>query len=128
MFFSNQAGYLLTTEYFYDQVGNKIRQRDAGGKETTYEYDLRDHLKKSINPALEATSIDNTFDGRVLSQSDGENHKTSYEYDADRKLSKNIDGNGNAIDLAYGGSTGTGCTDSVHQKCNEINKQRRQPD
>ena len=40
-----------TTEYFYDEVGNKIREVDPESKETTYEYDARDNLKKAVNPA-----------------------------------------------------------------------------
>ena len=38
------------TEFFYDKVGNKIRQIDAETKETLYEYDANDNLIKTIDP------------------------------------------------------------------------------
>lgn len=66
-------------------------------------------IPKSINPALEETLIENSSDGRNLSRGDSEKKKNRYEYDADVRLTKDIDGNGNTIDLTYGGD-GNSCS------------------
>ena len=64
---------------------------------------------------MEETLIENTFDGRVLSQTDAEGRKVQYQYDADGRLSKNVDGNANEIALVYGGDTG-GCSSCSVQR------------
>lgn len=69
----------------FDNVGNVIREEDANGRVTRYDYDnlyRTTHTHHLINPGLEVTS-ENIYDGEnLIANIDAENRVTRYEYDA----------------------------------------------
>ena len=99
-----------TTEFFYDEVGNKIREVDAETKEKTYEYDGDDNLIKSTDGALNETLFGYNTDGKLTRQTDAEGKEIHYQYDSEGRLTKTIDGNGNEIVMEYDDTPGTGCS------------------
>ncbi|MDQ7778907.1 MAG: NosD domain-containing protein [Planctomycetota bacterium] len=75
-----------STCFTYDQVGNKIKERDAKGNETYFEYDAANRLVKTID-AL-GHDIESAYDARGNRTSiwDQNNNQTSFVYDLDNRL------------------------------------------
>ncbi|CAB1059836.1 hypothetical protein D1BOALGB6SA_4601, partial [Olavius sp. associated proteobacterium Delta 1] len=102
--------YRNVTRFYYDEIGNKIRQIDPRGKETLYDYDENDNLTLVTDPSGNQTVLEYNADNKLVRQVDAEGKEVRYEYDADGRLSKTIDGNGNEIGMQYSDATGSGCS------------------
>jgi RHS repeat-associated protein len=94
------------TQFFYDEVGNRIRQRDAAGNETTFEYDYRNRLIKATDALGNLSLFDYDTDDNLIKLTDPEGKMARYQYDNEGRLVKAIDGNGNEIAVQYDSTAG----------------------
>jgi RHS repeat-associated protein len=104
----------VTAHYTYDALGRTHTAADTTGDTTTYTYDLRDDVIKTVLPdqsaqtatydaagrktatanldsagnALSSTSATYTDNGELQATTDARQHTTSYEYDALGELTK----------------------------------------
>ncbi|BCL38132.1 putative Ig domain-containing protein [Nostoc sp. MS1] len=76
--------------YAYDEegAGNLIRQTDANGHTTTYEYDALGHRLATVKPLGQRASF--TYDpvGNLLSNTDFNGKTITYQYDSNNRLIK----------------------------------------
>ncbi|WP_395789156.1 putative Ig domain-containing protein [Aquimonas sp.] len=72
----------LTTRYAFDEVGNKIRQTDAEGRETRWEYDAMGRETARILPGGERETKRYNAAGELIEHTDFRGRVTRYTYDA----------------------------------------------
>ena len=75
--------YLTTLEY--DAVGNRVRETDALGRVTDFEYDARNRLKRQLDPTLET----------------GERYEQTFTYDPADNLVQQVDRRGIITEYLY---------------------------
>ncbi len=98
------------TQMFYDEMGNKIKEIDAEGKEKFFEYDGHDNLIKITDAQGNITLFEYNTDNKLTKQTDPEGNVIYYQYDSEGRLIKTIDGNGNEIAMEYDDTSGSGCS------------------
>ena len=76
----------LTTRYAYDEVGNKIRQTDAEGRETRWEYDSMGRETARVLPGGEREEKRYNAAGELVEHTDFRGRVTRYTYDAAGRL------------------------------------------
>jgi len=76
----------LTTRYAYDEVGNKIRQTDAEGRETRWEFDAMGRETARILPGGERETKAYNAAGELIEHTDFRGRVTRYTYDAVGRL------------------------------------------
>ncbi|WP_298850495.1 Ig-like domain-containing protein [uncultured Aquimonas sp.] len=76
----------LTTRYAYDEVGNKIRQTDAEGRETRWEFDEMGRETARILPGGEREEKRYNAAGELIEHTDFRGRVTRYTYDAAGRL------------------------------------------
>ena len=72
--------YTQTTQY--DYLSRPVRQTDAKGGVTSYEYDFRGNITRTVNPINQCLVAEYDMAGRKISESDYMDNKTEYIYDA----------------------------------------------
>ena len=116
---ANERGY--STEFFYDELertisiqyqigeqqfeydnnGNTIKEKDALGRTTSFEYNAINQLTKTIN--ADASSTFQSFDenGNRISLTNEENETEQYTYDELDRLSSSANGENETINYSY---------------------------
>lgn len=77
------------TTYAYDELGNKVSQVDAKGRETTFQYDKLGRLVKRTMPNLQAETMAYDTNGRLASKTDFRGKTTTFHYDTTSITSPN---------------------------------------
>jgi RHS repeat-associated protein len=93
-----------TTEYGYDEEGNRTSEKDPSGDERKWEYDKKHNLVKETTPEGEVTKTKLTEAGlpEVVERPAGaETQKTEYKYDAYGDITEVIDPLGNKTKSTY---------------------------
>lgn len=115
-----RAGTTMT--YEYDAVGNRIKRVDYTGRETSYEYDNLNRLKKinylqSLNGVAPATAIQITEysydDLSRLSAATNEAGTVSFTYDSRNRIKTSTDVFGHVVGYDYFEAFGTDNTKKV---------------
>lgn len=76
-----------STLYTYDGNGNLLSQTDGNGHTTVYEYNVRNKVKRTIQPSVSsnkenAISYSYDYDGNIIAVKDQLNRITNTQYDA----------------------------------------------
>ena len=91
----------FTTEYFYDANGNKIKERDAKGNETAYEYDNKIRLIKVIDVLGHSIQYEYDSQDNKIKETDKKGNKTEYFYDGLKRLIKVKNAKGEITETSY---------------------------
>jgi len=85
----NETEEYLTT-FAYDEAGNLVLKVDKEDKETRYEYDALNRLKKVIDLDLNETKYFYDDRDNLIRLEDAKNQTTRFEYDRNNRLKKEI--------------------------------------
>ena len=125
-----KTGAYNTTSYQYDLTGNLVKETDANGKVTTYQYDDLNRLTKTTYPDTTYGTKTYDNDGNLKSLTDPKGDKIAYSYDALNRLttitypdsstvSYTYDSAGNRLTKTDTGSTGYYTYDTMNRLTNE---------
>ncbi|MCK5161222.1 MAG: RHS repeat protein, partial [Candidatus Aureabacteria bacterium] len=76
----------ITTNYGYDEFGNRTRITDPNGNITTFTYDNYGNVFTSTDPEENITSFTYDINGNKLSETDARGNIIAYEYDTLNRL------------------------------------------
>ncbi|MBK8151184.1 MAG: RHS repeat protein [Acidobacteria bacterium] len=96
-----------TMSFEYDAVGNRTNRTDYSGRETTYEYDVLNRLKKinyfpgTTNPVPALTATYNYDDLSRLTSAGNENGTVNFTYDTRGRVKTSTDVFGHLVEYDY---------------------------
>ena len=93
-----------TTTLTYDNTGNVATSKDALNRITTFEYDVKNRLKKVIDPLSGETRYTYDGNGNLLTVKDAKNQTTTFAYDDRNRLLSTTDPLGKVEAYSYDGN------------------------
>ena len=89
------------TSYGYDNLGNKIRQTDAEGRITKWEYDAANRVTARILPGGQRETFAYDATGNLSTKTDFNGKTTSYSVDVLGRITGEVRPDGTAITTTY---------------------------
>ena len=78
-------------QYYYDEAGNKIKERNQRGYESTYSYDKLNRIKTITDARGSTITYDYDLAGNKISDTNALGNTMKYEYDKLNRVEKIID-------------------------------------
>ncbi|QOR35895.1 RHS repeat protein [Clostridium sp. 'deep sea'] len=88
MFYNGEQA---TIEYYYDENGNKIKEKDPKGNIATYSYDELNRVKKITDPRGSSLTYDYDLAGNKIKETNNLGNSMQYDYDELNRVTKTID-------------------------------------
>jgi RHS repeat-associated protein len=89
------------TVYAYDEAGNKIRQTDAEGRVTRWDYDDANRMTARVLPGGGSESQQYDVAGRLMARTGFDGQLTRYGYDAGDRRNQVIHPDGRSVQWGY---------------------------